>query len=290
MNNTYGTKKPANITSSDVDIFYSYRPTRGSEVNEFSNFKQLDSSYLVNVKSENNSGNINVLPGMFDLRLPLDKFSKAGIYTIYIKPKEVYTQIVDVSTLLNFPDIRGIVLSSNGNTPTSNGSLNGYRIEYFEGDNRTEDFRLITSSNKCEPVAQNLNDGVRKAVRYRFNENSNLIFCTVTPSTASSFKPTTVPNLGVVGQQIALINTKFNPIMLEIEMVEHDAETISNMLEGDQIRDLDNATITTYNKDKEIYHHAEYYSLKNKLGEPLYEVKVKKDVGNNEMEYNNIVK
>ena len=43
MNNVYGTKRPANITPDDVEIFYFYRPNRSEEDNTFGTvFKPLD--------------------------------------------------------------------------------------------------------------------------------------------------------------------------------------------------------------------------------------------------------
>ena len=124
-------------------------------------------------------------------------------------------------------------------------------------------YRIITSNNRCEPVSQNFNDVSGKGVKYRLNNSSNLIFCTVTPSTAMSFNPNDLPSLGSTndGGFIKLVNTKFNPIALEIEMVEHDVQDVVTMLEGDQIRNLDNALITTFNKDGEIYHQAEYGNI-----------------------------
>jgi hypothetical protein len=57
-------------------------------------------------------------------------------------------------------------------------------------------------------------------------------------------------------------------------MTTHDADTISNMLEGSQLRDIDNGLITTFNEKNEIYHQAETYTLKDQYsGEPVYEVK-----------------
>lgn len=41
--------------------------------------------------------------------------------------------------------------------------------------------------------------------------------------------------------------------MINIDMVEHDAETISYTLEGEQIRNLETGRLTTYNFDGEIY-------------------------------------
>ena len=287
MNNVYGTKRPANITSDDVDIFYSYRPSRAEDSAEYSTFKKLDSKLLMNTSGKTDGGNVEVLPGMFDLRLPLDIFGNVGIYTIYIKPKEIRTTILHISTLAAYPDVRGFVLDTNG---MPNGSLVGYRIEYFnESGDREEDFRIITSNNRCEPVAQIFNDATQNGVRYRFNDAASLMFCTVTPSTSLSFNNNTLPNIGAVGQEIALINTKFNPVCIEVEMVENDAETIATMLNGDQIRDLEHATITTFNKNHEPFSQFSYYTSKNKLGKALYEVKVKEEATESSLDYDAIV-
>lgn len=287
MNNVYGTKRPANITSDDVDIYYSYRPSRAEDSAEYSTFKKLDSKLLMNTSGKTDNGNAEVLPGMFDLRLPLDVFGNVGIYTIYIKPKEIRTTILHVSTLAAYPDVRGIVLDTKG---MSNGSLVGYRIEYFnESGDREDDFRIITSNNRCEPVAQVFNDTTQNGVRYRFNDAASLMFCTVTPSTSLSFNNNTLPNIGAVGQEIALINTKFNPMCIEVEMVENDAETIATMLNGDQIRDLEHATITTFNKVHEPFSQFSYYTSKNKLGKAMYEIKVKEETTENSLDYKSIV-
>lgn len=270
-NGTYGTKRPALITSSDVDIFYSYRPNRNTDDRNFSSFKKLNSDILSTVDAEDENGNdLGILPGMYNLKLPLDSFNEAGIYTIYIKPKEIDLTILDVSYLAAYPDIRGVVFNVSNvsgvddNSIFNNGGLVGYRIEFIDNNERTQEYRLITSSNRCEPVAQNLNDSIQNSIRYRFNDSSNLLFCTVTPSTAMSFKSGSMPYIGSNGQQVKLINTKFNPIMLEVELVEHDAETISTMLEGDQLRNLDAGLITTFNSNGEIYHQASYGHVVNK--------------------------
>lgn len=268
-NGTYGTKRPALIGKTDVDIFYSYRPNRNTDDPGFSSFIKLSSDIISTVDASDETGNdLGILPGVYNLRLPLSEFSNPGIYTIYIRPKEIDATILDVSYLAAYPDVRGIVLNTSKidaeATIFNNGELVGYRIEYLDNGERTGEYRLITSSNRCEPVAQNLNDSIQNSIRYRFNDSSNLLFCTVTPSTAMSFKSSSTPYIGENGQQIKLINTKFNPVMMEVELVEHDAETISTMLEGDQIRNLDSGLITTFNKDGEIYHQASYGHVVNK--------------------------
>lgn len=262
-NGTYGTKKPALITSSDVDIYYYYRPTRSTNSSDFNDgFQKLDSTLL---SSSLYSGNI--LTGMYNLRLPVDKFGVPGIYTIYIKPREIQASIMDVGVLTAFPNVRGVVFNTNtivtdDTTIFNNGNLVGYRIDYYDNSGAQLDmFRIITSNNRCEPVAQNFNDVTSKGIKYRFNDSSNLIYCTVTPSSGMSIKPNDLPSIGTVGQMVKLVNTKFNPIALEIEMTEHNVQDVVTMLEGDQIRNLDNALITTFNKDGEIYFQAEYGNI-----------------------------
>lgn len=263
-NGTYGIKKPAIISPSDVDIFYSYRPTRGSESAEFKEFKNLDAE---SVLFDCNTDESIKISGLYSLRLPLEKFGKKGIYTIYIKPKETKVLIQDVSTLTgDFSNIRGIIFSETELTgkgiSTEDGSLVGYRIDFLNGDNPKDEYRIITSSNKAEPVSQNTTQGtITKGVRYRFNSAAGFVFCTVTPSIAASFKSNSFPYIGEPGTHVNLVNTKFNPVMIEVEMTTHDIDTVSTMLEGAQVRNLDNGIITTFDEDGNIYHQAAYGNI-----------------------------
>ena len=50
---------------------------------------------------------------------------------------------------------------------------------------------------------------------------------------------------------------------MEIEMTEHDIESIATMLEGDQIRNLDKALITTFNSDGGLYNQSAYGHIVN---------------------------
>lgn len=278
-NGTYGTRIASNVTQKDVEIFYSYSPTRNSDdVNEAS-FIKLPSNLLFDAKTEDN----DVLEGLKNLKLPLQYFNKKGFYSVYIRPKEVKAVINNVSTLTAYPDVRGIVIDTSSvaelsNELRTNNMLVGYRIVYLdENGNRENYYRIVTSNNKCEPVEQSLPNVNQNATRYRFNEGSNLTFITVSPSVAPSFKPNATPYIGKVGQQILFVNTKFEPILLDIEMVDKDVENIATMLEGSQLRSLDNGLVTTFNENNEIYHQSEHYSLKDPYtGEPVYEVKMNK--------------
>lgn len=282
MNGIYGTTKPAYLTASnianDVEILYSYRKNRGIN-DDTTNFKRGSSSWLVPATGGDNE---EIIPGVFTLRLPMETFGAPGIYTIYIKPREIEAIIQDVGVLSAYPDVRGIVLKAFNTENTElnvNGALTGYRVEYFgmAGNTRSEDFTIITSSNKCSTIIQNVMATNQKAVRYRFDDTANLIFCTVSPSTSPSFNSNALPYIGRSMETIRLVNTKFEPVLMEIEMVEHDDETISIMLEGNQIRNLDKSLITTYNFDNEIFRQHEYFTVKAELGTELYEVKRSKE-------------
>ena len=270
-NGIYGTKRPAKITANDVDIYYYYRPTRSSE-SDMNGFEQLDSKILTQTQVGDTS---NVLPGMYDLRLPIDKFKTPGIYTVYIKPKEITANIFAVSTLSAYPNIRGIVLNTSAlGALGNNGALVGYRIDYFEGGQRTDMFRMITSNNKCEPLAQNFTNANAGNVSYRFNDNSELTFCTLTPSSNMSFDSNALPYIGKQNQEIRLINTKFNPIMLDIEITEHDIETLTTMIEGEQLRNLDHGLITTFNRDGDIYLQTDYGTVVDSANNTHHDYKI----------------
>ena len=278
-NGTYGTRIASNVTQKDVEIFYSYSPTRNSDDVNNATFMKLPSNLLFDAETEDN----DVLEGLKNLKLPLQYFNKKGFYSVYIRPKEVKAVINNVSTLTAYPDVRGIVINTSSVTELSNelrtnNMLVGYRIVYLDENGKRENYyRIVTSNNKCEPVEQSLPNVNQNATRYRFNEGSNLTFITVSPSVAPSFKPNATPYIGKVGQQILFVNTKFEPFLLDIEMVDKDIENIATMLEGSQLRSLDNGLVTTFNENNEIYHQSEHYSLKDPYtGEPIYEVKMNK--------------
>lgn len=72
-------------------------------------------------------------------------------------------------------------------------------------------------------------------------------------------------------------------------MVDHDIETLSYMIEGDQVNDRDNGIITTYNDKHEIYHQSDIYVLKDRLGNPLYNIKKKRDNIDYSQDYENLM-
>lgn len=289
----YGTNIPIHIDSNKlsnlVDISYCYNESRAYDSLSSSKFKSLPSSVLANCtrEVENDSNLDEIVDGMYTLQLPLSDFNKKGFYTVYIKPKEYAINITDVGCLSAYSDVRGIILDTNAisdeyeiikNMARTNNGLVGFRIVFLDENGVREDYyRIVTSNNKCEPVIQAPNSSSDKTYTYRYDDSSSLTFLTVSPSSAPTFKSNATPYIGKPTQRILLVNTLFEPIQLDIEMVTHDADTISNMLEGSQLRDLDNGLVTTYNEKNEIYAQSEHYTLKeNASGNPVYEVKKNK--------------
>lgn len=284
-NGVYGTNIPTSISNdliaNYVDIVYSYSRTRNSTDVEGSKFEKLSSDNMKNVVLSKSETNDNMVDGLYNLKLPTDIFGKKGFYTIYIKPKEIPVTIMDVSTLHDFPTVRGIVIDLKeiptelkGDASVNNG-LVGYRVIYRNNDGtRSNELRIVTSNNKCEPVVNVSTTTNSKTYSYRYNENSTYTFITVTPSMPLSYKASSTPFIGKATQNIYLVNTLFEPICIELEMVENDIDTVTNILTGNQLRDLNNGLLTTFDKDNNILVQHEMSTLKSsETGTPQYEVK-----------------
>jgi hypothetical protein len=139
---------------------------------------------------------------------------------------------------------------------------------------------MITSSFFCEPVVQNLTNTSQKAIRYRYTQtNTNLIFCTVSPSSSPTNNPLSTPYIGQPDQNIIITNTFFNPITVDIEMVEHDISTLAIALYGNQTKSMDDGVYTIYDKDNNIYKQYNLFEIRDQFNNLLYEVR--QDRGNN---------
>lgn len=269
-NNIYGTVKQAQFNpSTDADVYYYYRPTHAVNDNSFSGFRKIKKpeTILEQSKLEENSSFSQqdlILPGMFTLKLPVDIFGETGIYTIYITPKEIECEIVDVGILAAYPEIKGIVLDkSKLGSFISDDSLVGYQVIYYSNGVRQDFFRLVTTNTLCSVMSGNLVSSTSNSSAYRYNQSGSLMFLTLTPSLSPSYKTNSNPYIGVPGQTILLKNTKFDPLCVEVEITDHDIETVSYMLEGEQVRNYENGRVTTYNFNGEIYKQMEYMTVKD---------------------------
>jgi hypothetical protein len=300
---TYGIVRPADISPDDVEIFYHYTPSRDSIGN--TNLIKLDpNEVLIKLdnpnKSQSNVTGFEVFGGMYTLKLPVATFGAKGFYTIIIKPIEIRTTIVDVGVLSAYPDIKGLIFDLS-NIPSTllskfeNDGLVGYRLEYLNTNTSVGDaklnnfFRVITSNNRAEPVNQNLTNSNQKAIRYRFNDNSTLTFCTVSPASASNVKPNALPFIGQPNQQVILTNTFFNPVMIEVEMVQHDVETLAFAMFGNQTKSLEDGIYTIYNFNNDIYKQYNLFEIKDTFtGNPLFEVRQERSSIDFQKTFNNI--
>lgn len=204
MNNTYGIVRPSTLKiEHDVEIWYNFKPNRYTNDSQYSTFTKVDDVTSMLDSSKIDDDTNTVLNGMFNLSLPVSIFGNTGIYTVYIKPKEIECEIKDVGALAAYSDVRGIVLDTQAITDQAalfqSDNLVGYRIEYLDtsGNGERQDmYRIVTSCNRCEPISQNLTSANSNANGYRYNESGTLCFITVTPSLSPSFKPNATPYIG----------------------------------------------------------------------------------------------
>lgn len=285
----YGTIRPADVSPEDVEIILNYTPSR----DETQNFvlTKLDSQSILrpyfNNSSTGGNPNVEILGGLYNLTLPAEQFNRIGIYTLMIRPAQIRTTITDCGILSALPNVKGLVIDLNGvpqqyRNKFTNQGLVGFRVEYLnqDGSKIPNFFRIITSSFFCEPVVQNLTNTSQKSVRYRYTDgNSNLIFCTLTPSSAPSNKPNAVPYIGQPNQRIIITNTFFNPIVLDIEVAEHDFSTLAIALYGNQTKSIDDGIYTIYDSDNNIYKQYNLYEIRDQFNDLLYEVR--QDRGDN---------
>ena len=284
---SYGIVRPADVSPDDVEILYHYVADRVSTTAV--TLKKLTSNQVLTpilhtgtTTTDTTAVGTEILGGLYNLLLSADDFSDLGIYTLYIRPKQIRTTVMDCGILASLPSVRGIVVdlsnvpSADRNKFTPQG-LVGYRIEYINpNDNKKlpNFYKIVTSSFYCTPVTANLNTTTQKSVRYKYSEGAtNFMFLTVTPSSAPSNKPNTVPFIGSPGQKIILSNTYFNPTTIQIDMVEHDSSTLANALYGNQTKAVTPGIYTIYDKDNNIYKQYNLFEIKDDFNDTLYEVR-----------------
>ena len=286
---SYGTIRPSDVSPADVDIIMNYTPTR--DVTDQFVLTKLDAQtilrpYFANSETGGNAG-VEVLGGLYNLTLPANQFNALGIYTLYIRPAEIRTVISDCGVLSSLPNVKGIVIDIS-DVPTQYQNkfvpqgLVGFRVEYLntDGSKIPNFFRVVTSSFFCEPVVTNEVNTTQKAIRYRYVEgDSNLIFLTLSPSSSPTNKPNATPYIGQPDQDIIISNTFFNPVSIEIEMVEYDISSLAIALYGNQTKSIDDGIYTIYDSNDNIYRQYNLYEIRDQFNALLYEVRQSR--GNN---------
>ena len=286
---SYGTIRPSDVSPADVEIILHYTPSR--DFTENYTLKTLDANTLLrpyfNNDTTGGNANVEILGGLYNLKLPATEFNKLGIYTLYLRPAQIRTQITDCGVLSALPNVKGIVIDVT-NVPSQyrnkfvTQGLVGFRVEYLNSDGTKVPnfFRYITSSFYCEPVTQNLVNTSQKAIRYRYVDgSSNLLFLTLSPSSSPTNKPNATPFIGQPSQDIIISNTFFNPVTLEIEMVEYDISSLAIALYGNQTKSIDDGIYTIYDSANNIYRQYNLYEVRDQFNALLYEVRQNR--GNN---------
>ena len=289
----YGNVRGADVLPEDMQIFYRFTPNRGETPGPL---VPLDPNTVISrTANPNSGGGFEFMDGLYTLTLPANDFTEKGIYTIIIKPIEIRLDIKDCGVLSNMSDVRGVVFDPNTvpqfSDKFNNGNLVGYRINYLSGDGTRIPnlFRVITSNNFAEAITSGNNDETITQ-KYTLKSTPNLVFCTVTPGSASEVKPNVLPYIGNPGDSVILTNTYFNPIMLEIEMVEHDIETLAYGIFGNQSKSVEDGIYTVYNFQNNIYAQWDMYEIKDQMvGKPLFEIRERRTNIDFTKQFNNVI-
>ena len=285
---SYGTIRPSDVSPEDVEIIMNYTPSRDA-TNEFV-LTTLDARTLLRPYFNNAATGgdpSEVLGGLYNLTLPAEQFNALGIYTLYIRPAQIRTVITDCGVLSALPNVKGIIIDLANVPPQFQNKfvpqgLVGFRVEYLnpDGTKIPNFFRMITSCFYCEPVVVNQVNTTQKAIRYRYVDGTaNLLFCTLSPSSSPTNKPNATPYIGQPDQSIIITNTFFNPVTVEIDMVEYDISSLAIALYGNQTKSIDDGIYTIYDSQNNIYRQYNLYEIRDQFNALLYEVRQSR--GNN---------
>jgi hypothetical protein len=286
---SYGTIRPSDVSPEDVQIIMNYTPSR--DVTDNFILTELDAQTLLkpyfNNTQTGGNADVEILGGLYNLTLPAEQFNALGIYTLYLRPAQIRTRITDCGVLSALPNVKGIIIDIT-NVPVQFQNkfvpqgLVGFRIEYLNADGSKipNFFRVVTSSFFCEPVVTNEINTTQKSIRYRYVDgSSNLIFLTLSPSSSPTNKPNATPFIGQPDQGIIISNTFFNPVTLEIDMVEYDISSLAIALYGNQTKSIDDGIYTIYDAENNIYRQYNLYEIRDQFNALLYEVRQSR--GNN---------
>lgn len=274
----YGTVRPSDVSPEDVEIIMVYSPSRNQTENIVQ--KKLSSTTLLKPYFDDENTQ-ELLGGLYNLTLPASEFSSIGYYTLYLRPAQIRTKISDCGILSALPNVKGIVINLDDvpddfrNKFETIQELVGYRVEYLNNGKKVPNFfRIITSSFFCEPIVTNETNTNQKTIRYRYvDNNTNLVFLTLSPSSTPSNKTNAVPFIGQPNQNIIISNTYFNPTTLEVEIAEHDISTLAIGIFGNQTKSVEDGIYTIYDSENNIYKQYNLFEVRNQFNELLYEVR-----------------
>jgi len=272
-----GIIRPSTVDLTDIEVLYSFSADR---ISIPSDFQKLTTSDIIS-KRFTSQNSLQVLQGMYTLKLPSNTFDKVGYYTLLIRPKQTILTILDCGVLSQLPDQKGIILDTNDTElqalgeKLNPGGFSGFRIEYLNPDTSIIPnlFSTVAYSNRCEAVSQPSNSSTQKSVVYRFNDSGSLLFLSVTPASSPSIKPNAFPYIGVATQEIILSNTYFDPQVIDIELTEYDLRKIALLVNGERTLNIETGIENIYDEDRNILAQSTLYDIKDEAANPLYKVK-----------------
>ena len=275
------------VSKDDIDCLYAYSPS--NEVTGNMVLKPLYSQ-MTNADFQKMLG----ADGVYRMRLPATLFNELGFYTVLIKPKSFELQIQDCSVIVSTSagqttiSQKGIVIP---NIQINGGqSLVGYQIEYFDnnGVKIKNFFKIIASSDRVS-VSTNTNTANPIQKTYVLDPNGASLFLTVTPDEGGSISSSQSVNIGSAGQTIILSNTFFDPVLVEVEMVDQDIKTLSYGVFGNSQRDLETGIYTVFDENNNIYKQYNIGSIKKVTSNGIIEFKEERSNSNLNQTFSNLL-
>lgn len=267
----YGNKKLADVDFNDVDIFFAFSPNRES-------LGDTQFVPLFNSITNNEFRKMLGADGGYKLRLPASVFNKLGFYVVLIKPKSFNLSIVDCSFIVTNTDQelqiskKGIVIPKLQFQST--GSLIGYQVEYFDDNGvKIKNFHRIITSSDLVSLSSNSSNSNPSSTSYFLDSNGTQLFLTLTPDEVSLISNGQKPDLGKAGQKIIVSNTFFDPIMLEVEMVDQTIKTLSYGIFGNAVRDFSNGVFSIFDENNNLYKQYNLLTTKSTFNNANLDIK-----------------
>lgn len=282
----YGNVKLADCDFNDIDIFYSFSSSR--EV-----LGDAQMVPLFNSITNNEFRKMLGVDGSYKLRLPASVFNQLGYYLVLVRPKAFETTIVDCSYVVT-NDNNEIQISKKGIVIPklqfqSAGSLIGYQIEYFDNNGvKIKNLHRIVTSSDIVSVSSNSNNSNPSSVSYNLDPNGSNLFLTLTPDEVSLITKEQKPDLGRAGQKIIISNTFFDPVMMEVEMVDQNMKTLSYGIFGNAVKDNGTGTFSLFDNDNNLYKQYNLLTRKSTFNNAILDVKEERSNINLNQNFNNI--
>lgn len=282
----YGNRKLADVDFNDVDIFYSYSINRET-------IGDIQMIPMFNSVTNNEFRKMLGVDGSYKLRLPASIFNKLGFYLVLIRPKAFETTIQDCSYVVT-NDANEVQISKKGIVIPKlqfqgTGSLIGYQIEYFNDNGvKIKNLHRIVTSSDLVSISPNSSNSNPSSVSYVLDSNGSNLFLTLTPDENSLITKEQKPDLGKAGQKIIISNTFFDPVMIEVEMVDQNIKTLSYGIFGNAVRDTGNGIFSIFDNNNNLYKQYNLMTRKSQFNQAILDIKEERSNINLNENFNNI--